>query len=74
MPALTPTPDGQVITAFMEAHRLSMLTLVRCFQNNGALNPGQYADALPLSIENSQDEVGVMTLALMHRLRRTILE
>ena len=74
MPDVTPTPDGQIMTAFMEAQRLSLLALVRCLEDNGALKPGQYADALRLSMENSQDEVDVMTLALMHRLRRAILE
>lgn len=72
MPKLT--PDGEVLSAFMASQTIAMRALVRCLEDNGALRPGQFADALHMAMENVQDEVDVMTLAQLHELRAGILE
>lgn len=69
-----PTPDRDVLSALIETHRLSMRALVRCLEDNGALKPGQFAEALHLSMENSQDETDILALAMMHNLRRALVE
>lgn len=65
--------DGEVLDAHMTAHLVALLALVRCLEENGALRPGQYADALHMAMESGRRNLSDMTLAMLHGIREAAL-
>ena len=72
MPKLT--PDSEVLDAHMTAHHVALVALVRCLEDNGALRPGQSANALHMSMETGRRELSDVTLAMLHGIREAVLE
>ena len=72
MPELS--PEGEAIAAYGVATMAAVKILVICLQANGALEHGQFPEALRLYMEAAKDDVDDMTLSILHDLRTSILE
>jgi len=48
--------------------------LVACLQRNGALERGEFAEALRIFTEGAESEVDRMPLAILHDLRMAMLD
>jgi hypothetical protein len=48
--------------------------LVACLQSNGALQHGQFEEALRLFTEAARSEIDDMPLSILHQLRKSILD
>ena len=72
MPELS--PEGEAIAAYDAATMAALKILVICLQSNGALEHGQFPEALRLFMEAAKDDADEMTLSILHDLRASILE
>jgi hypothetical protein len=72
MPELS--PEGEAVAAYGAATMAALKILVICLQSNGALERGQFPEALRLFMEAAKDDADDMTLSILHDLRTTILE
>jgi hypothetical protein len=72
MPELS--PEGEAIAAYGAATLAALKLLVVCLQSNGALEHGQYPEALRLFMEAAKDDADDMTLSILNDLRTSILE
>ena len=72
MPELS--PEGEAIAAYGAATMAAVKILVICLQANGALEHGQFPEALRLYMEAAKDDAEDMTLSILHDLRASILE
>ena len=72
MPELS--PEGEIIAAYGAATMAALKMLVICLQSNGALEHGQFPEALRLFMEASKGDADDMTLSILHDLRISILE
>jgi hypothetical protein len=68
------SPEGAVIAAYGAAMMAALKILVVCLQSNGALEQGQYPEALRLFMEAAKDDADDMMLSILHDLRTSILE
>jgi hypothetical protein len=72
MPELS--PEGEAIAAYGAATLAALKLLVVCLQSNGALEHGQYPEALRLFMEAAKDDADDMPLSILNDLRTSILE
>jgi len=72
MPELS--PEGEIIAAYSAATLAAIKLLVICLQSNGALEHGQFPEALRAFMEASKSDADDLTLALLHDLRASILD
>jgi hypothetical protein len=66
MPELS--PEGEAIAAYGAATMAAVKILVICLQANGALEHGQFPEALRLYMEAAKDDADDMTLSILHDL------
>lgn len=72
MPELS--PEGEIIAAYGAATMAAFKILVVCLQSNGALEHGQFPEALRLFMEAAKGDADDMTLSMLHDLRMSILD
>ena len=72
MPELS--PEGQAIAAYGAASMAALKLLVVCLQSNGALEQGQYPEALQRFMGAAKSDADDLTLAILEDLRRSILD
>lgn len=65
--------DQEIIAAHMASTTAAFQVLVRCLEQNGSLEPGQYPLALHAYMEAARERAGDMTLALLDDLRRALM-
>jgi hypothetical protein len=68
------SPEGEAIAAYGTATMAAFKILVACLQSNGALEHGQFAEALRLFTETARSEVDTMPLSILHDLRMAMLD
>jgi hypothetical protein len=68
------SPEGEAIAAYGTATMAAFKVLVACLQRNGALERGEFAEALRLFTEGAESEVDSMPLSILHNLRMAILD
>jgi hypothetical protein len=72
MPKGKLSPEGEVIAAYGAAMVASFQVLISCLEENDALRPRQFPDALAVYMEmvkSRQGDVSDMTLAMLHDIR-----
>jgi hypothetical protein len=72
MPKGKLSPEGEVIAAYGAAMVAAFQVLLNCLEENGAVQPGQFPDALGVYMEmvkSRQGDVSDMTLAVLHDIR-----
>jgi len=76
MPKGKLSPEGEVIAAYGAAMVVAFQVLLNCLEENDAVLPGQFPDALGVYMEmvkSRQGDVSDMTLALLHDIRTATL-
>jgi len=68
------SPEGEAIAAYGTATMVAFKVLVACLQRNGALERGEFAEALRIFTEGAESEVDRMPLAILHDLRMAMLD
>jgi hypothetical protein len=68
------SPEGEAIAAYGTATMVAFKVLVACLQRHGALERGEYAEALRIFTEGAESEVDSMPLAILHNLRIAMLD
>jgi hypothetical protein len=71
------TPEGEVIAAYGAAMVAAFQVLINCLEENDALLPGQFPDALRVYMEmvkSKTGDVSDMTLAVLHDIRAATLD
>jgi hypothetical protein len=77
MPKPKLTPEGKVIAAYGAAMVAAFQVLINCLEENDALLPGQFPEALRVYMEmvkSRQGDVSDMTLAVLHDIRAATLD
>jgi hypothetical protein len=72
MPNRKLSPEGEVIAAYGAAMVAAFQVLLNCLEENEAVMPGQFPDALAVYMEmvkSRQGDVNDMTLAVLHDIR-----
>jgi hypothetical protein len=72
MPKGKLSPEGEVIAAYGAAMVAAFQVLISCLEENGAVEPRQFPDALGAYMEmvkNSNGAVSDVTLAVLHDIR-----
>jgi hypothetical protein len=72
MPELS--PEGQAIAAYGAASMAALKLLVVCLQSNGALEHGQFPEALQRFMGAAKSDADDLTLSILEDLRRSILD
>ena len=71
------SPEGEVIAAQGAAVIAAFQVLVGCLEENEALQPGQFPEALRVYMEmtkSREGDVSDMTLAMLHEIRMATLD
>ncbi len=68
------SPEGEAIAAYGTATMVAFKVLVACLQRNGALERGEFAEALRLFTEGAESEVASKPLSILHDLRMAMLD
>ena len=66
------SPEGEVIAAYGAAMVAAFQVLINCLEENDAILPGQFPDALGVYMEmvkSRKGDVSDMTLAVLHDIR-----
>jgi hypothetical protein len=77
MPKPKLSPEGEVIAAYGAAMVTAFQVLVGCLEENEAIHPGQFPEALRVYMEmikSSKGDVNDITLALLHDIRAATLD
>jgi hypothetical protein len=77
MPKGKLSPEGELIAAYGAAMVAAFQLLLNCLEENGAVLPGQFPDALGVYMEmvkSRQGDVSDMTLAVLHDIRTATLD
>src|SRR4029077_1434243 len=77
MPKGKLSPEGEVIAAYGAAMVAAFQVLINCLEENDALLPGQFPDALRVYMEmvkSRKGDVSDMTLAVLHDIRAATLD
>jgi hypothetical protein len=77
MPKPKLSPEGEVIAAFGAAMVAAFQVLVSCLEENEAVHPGQFPEALRVYMEmvkSRKGDVSDMTLAVLHDIRMATLD
>jgi hypothetical protein len=72
MPKVKLSPEGEVIAAYGAAMVAAFQVLINCLEENGAVEPRQFPDALGVYMEmvkSSKGAVSDVTLAVLHDIR-----
>src|SRR5665213_1543753 len=72
-----PSPEGEVIAAYGAAMVAAFQVLINCLEENDAILPGQFPDALGVYMEmvkSRKGDVSDMTLAVLHDIRTATLD
>jgi hypothetical protein len=76
MPKGKLSPEGEVTAAYGAAMVVAFQVLLNCLEENDAVLPRQFPDALGVYMEmvkSRQGDVSDMTLALLHDIRTATL-
>jgi hypothetical protein len=76
MPKDKLTPEGEVIAAYGAAMVAAFQVLLNCLEENEAVHPGQFPEALRVYMEmvnSKKGDVNDMTLAVLHDIRMATL-
>lgn len=71
------SPEGEVIAAYGAAMVAAFQVLINCLEENNAVLPGQFPDALRVYMEmvkSRKGDVSDMTLAVLHDIRAATLD
>ena len=71
------SPEGEVIAAYGAAMVAAFQVLINCLEENDAVLPGQFPDALGVYMEmvkSRKGDVSDMTLAVLHDIRVATLD
>ncbi|WP_143278953.1 hypothetical protein [Bradyrhizobium sp. C9] len=68
------SPEGEVLAAHIAATTAAFQVLILTLRNNGALDHNEFPEALHMHMEKSRDRLTPMTLALLHDLRRALMD
>lgn len=69
------SPEHEIIAAHIAATTAAFQILVRCLQENGALDKGQVPEAIRLYMEMTKRRAGnEVELALLHDLRKALID
>jgi hypothetical protein len=68
------SPEGELIVAYGAATMAAFKVLVVCLQSNGALEHGQFPEALRLFINASAGKYDEPVVGILRDLRRTLLD
>jgi hypothetical protein len=77
MPKGKLSPEGEVIASYGAAMVAAFQVLINCLEENDALLPGQFPDALRVymdMVESETGDVSDMTLAVLHDIRAATLD
>jgi hypothetical protein len=77
MPKPKLSPEGEVIAAYGAAMVAAFQVLLNCLEENEAVLPGQFPEALRVYMEmvkSRKGEVSDMTLAVLHDIRMATLD
>jgi len=77
MPKDKLSPEGEVIAAYGAAMVAAFQVLLNCLEENEAVHPGQFPEALPVYMEmvkSKKGDVSDMTLAVLHDIRMATLD
>jgi hypothetical protein len=77
MPKGKLSPEGEVIAAQGAAMVAAFQVLINCLEENDALLPGEFPDALGVYMEmvkSNKGDVSDMTLAVLHEIRIATLD
>jgi hypothetical protein len=77
MPKGKLSPEGGVIAAYGAAVVAAFQVLVSCLEENDAVRPGQFPEALRIYMEmvkSRKGDVSDMTLAVLHDIRMATLD
>jgi hypothetical protein len=72
MPKGKLSPEGEIIAAYGAAMVAAFQVLLNCLEENDAVLPGQFPDALRVYMEmvkSRRGDVSDMTLAVLHDIR-----
>ena len=70
-------PEGEVIASYGAAMVAAFQVLINCLEENDALLPGQFPDALRVYMEmikSKTSDVSDMTIAVLHDIRMATLD
>jgi hypothetical protein len=76
MPKGKLSPEGEVIAAYGGAMVAAFQVLINCLEENDALLPGQFPDALAVYMEmvkSKKGDVSDVILAVLHDIRTATL-
>jgi hypothetical protein len=71
------SPEGEVLAAYGAAMVAAFQVLINCLEENDAVLPGQFPDALGFYMEmvkSRKGDVSDMTLAVLHNIRTATLD
>ncbi len=71
------SPEGEVIAAYGAAMVAAFQVLLNCLEENDAIQPGQFPEALAVYMEmvkSRKGDVSDMTLAVLHDIRAATLD
>lgn len=71
------SPEGEVIAAQGAAMVAALQVLVGCLEENEAIQPGQFPEALRVYMEmtkSREGDVNDMALAMLHEIRMATLD
>jgi len=77
MPAPKPSPEAEGLAAQGAAMVTAFQVLVGCLEEQGALEPGQFPEALRVFMEmtkSREGDVNDMALAILHEIRAATLD
>jgi hypothetical protein len=77
MPKDKLSPEGEVIAAYGAAMVAAFQVLLNCLEENEAMHPGQFPEALRVYMEmvkSKNGDVSDMTLAMLHDIRMATLD
>lgn len=77
MPKPKLSPEGEVIAAYGAAMVAAFQVLVSCLEENEAVHPGQFPEALRVYMEmtkSREGDVNDMALAMLHDIRMATLD
>ena len=77
MPKGKLSPEGEVVAAYGAAMVAAFQVLINCLEENGAVEPRQFPEALRVYMEmvkSRQGDISDMTLAVLHDIRMATLD
>lgn len=66
--------EGEAIAAYGTATMVAFKILAACLQRSGAIERGEFAEALRIFTEDAESEIDRMPLAILHDLRIAMMD